>query len=276
MNTADHITQDDLILLALQQLPEKESPLALAHLAQCDQCREEVARLQGDLSAYAMTSEMHSPPAYARERLMRQVTKEKKQFYIRQGKSVVQAISSGDGDYELDKPTRWASLMPWAGWAVAAVMALFAVIEFGVHQHTNAELRAEVRQMRTESAKAHDTLETLTDSRAQQVVMNLSSSAGAKHVPEAHAAYMQEKGALVFFASNLDALQPYKTYELWLLPANGRDPIAAGIFKPDAKGNANVVMPNLPKGVPASGFGVTIEDEGGAKQPTLPIVMSGS
>ena len=52
--------------------------------------------------------------------------------------------------------------------------------------------------------------------------------------------------------------------------------IAAGVFKPDANGNANVLMPNLPKGVSAAGFGVTIEDEGGAKQPTPPILMQGS
>jgi anti-sigma-K factor RskA len=61
-----------------------------------------------------------------------------------------------------------------------------------------------------------------------------------------------------------------------VLPANGHDPIAAGIFKPDPNGSANVVMPDLPKGVPASGFGVTIEDDGGSKTPTKPVVLVGT
>jgi len=33
-------------------------------------------------------------------------------------------------------------------------------------------------------------------------------------------------------------------------------------------------MPDLPKGVPAKGFGVTLENEGGADTPTLPILMA--
>jgi anti-sigma-K factor RskA len=34
-------------------------------------------------------------------------------------------------------------------------------------------------------------------------------------------------------------------------------------------------MPELPKGVAAKGFGVTVEDEGGSKTPTAPIVLAG-
>jgi anti-sigma-K factor RskA len=57
--------------------------------------------------------------------------------------------------------------------------------------------------------------------------------------------------------------------------ASGADAVPAGIFKPDLNGNASVVMPDLPKGVQAKGFAVTIEDDGGTKQPTLPIVLVG-
>ena len=37
----------------------------------------------------------------------------------------------------------------------------------------------------------------------------------------------------------------------------------------------SLIMPDLPKGVEAKGFGVTIEDEGGAQTPTKPIIMAG-
>jgi hypothetical protein len=36
------------------------------------------------------------------------------------------------------------------------------------------------------------------------------------------------------------------------------------------------MMPQLPKGIAAKGFGVTIENEGGSDTPTLPIVLAGT
>jgi anti-sigma-K factor RskA len=68
---------------------------------------------------------------------------------------------------------------------------------------------------------------------------------------------------------------PGKTYELWVLPATGGSPVPAGTFTPDLQGNAAVVFPEIPANVQASGFGVTVEEEGGSKTPTQPIFMSG-
>jgi hypothetical protein len=265
MSQVNHIPQDDLALFALQALTEKEHADIFAHLSQCDECTEELARIQGDLAVSAFTVEMHSPPAYARERLMRKIATEKKPVPIRQ--------TRGGLITEAGRPS---NLRMWSGWAVAAALGGFSVLQYTHRQQAETALTARVQQMETQSAHARDVLETLTDSRAKQVGLRPASAEAGDKGADAHAAYMADKGALVFFASKLAPLQPYKTYELWLLPANGREPIAAGVFKPDANGNANVVMPNLPKGVPAAGFGVTIEDEAGSKQPTLPIVMSGS
>ena len=84
------------------------------------------------------------------------------------------------------------------------------------------------------------------------------------------------KGTLIFLASNLEPLQQTKTYELWLIPAGvGQNPIPGGTFRPDAHGNASVIMPPMPKGVEAKAFGVTVEDEGGSATPTMPIVLAG-
>jgi anti-sigma-K factor RskA len=95
-------------------------------------------------------------------------------------------------------------------------------------------------------------------------------------VPQGRATYVASKGALIFTASNLEPLQPGKTYELWLIPAAaGESPIPAGTFRPDERGNASVIMPPLTKGVEAKAFGVTVEDEGGATVPTLPIILAG-
>jgi anti-sigma-K factor RskA len=119
-----------------------------------------------------------------------------------------------------------------------------------------------------------------------QKLMNTLSSPEAKQVtltetkrpsqPVGHAIYMERSGALIFMASNLRPMPQNKTYELWLIPANGKAPIPAGLFRPDASGDASVVMPTIPAGVKAKAFGVTVEDAQGSATPTLPIVMSGS
>lgn len=291
MNPANHISPDDLPLIALQFLPEQEMAEALVHLEHCEACREEIARYQGDLATYAMTSEMHSPPALARERLMRRVAKEKKVIPIERvqpvsiaGEEPVLAPRRGMFEtetYEEARRSRGAGFVAWSGWAIAAGVAIVAGLQFHQRQVLQADINdmsAKLTQSAGEAAKAQEVLRTLTDQGALQVTMRIPVPEGvpASHLPEGHTAYIADKGSLVFIASNLLQLQPYKTYELWVLPAEkGRDPIPAGTFKPDERGNASVVMPDLPKGVAAAGFGVTIEDEGGSKQPTLPIVLVG-
>ena len=71
-------------------------------------------------------------------------------------------------------------------------------------------------------------------------------AAGNKPQPRGKAIYQRRNRNLIFFASNLPPLPAEKIYELWLFPANGAAAIAAGLFKPDARGSATVVNPPLP------------------------------
>ena len=79
----------------------------------------------------------------------------------------------------------------------------------------------------------------------------------------------------VFIGTHLPPVASGRAYELWPLPASGAAPVAAGVFKPDASGNATVVLSKLAAGVTANGFAITIEPESGSTSPTLPIVMAG-
>jgi anti-sigma-K factor RskA len=69
---------------------------------------------------------------------------------------------------------------------------------------------------------------------------------------------------------------PGKTYELWVIPADGSAPIPAGLFRPDSAGDGSVVLPPIPQGVSAKAFGVTLEDAAGSKTPTAPILLAGA
>jgi anti-sigma-K factor RskA len=77
-------------------------------------------------------------------------------------------------------------------------------------------------------------------------------------------------------ATNLKPLPEGKTYELWVIPANGKPPVPAGLFRPDSTGAATLVLPSLPTGIQAKAFGVTIEKASGSDAPTSPIILSGA
>lgn len=92
-------------------------------------------------------------------------------------------------------------------------------------------------------------------------------------MPQGKAFYHPRQG-LVFYAANLPALPSGRTYQLWLVPAEG-NPISAGVFPVDVRGNGAVLLPPLPTGVTAKAFAVTVEPVGGVPQPTGPKVLIG-
>ncbi|GGA55492.1 hypothetical protein GCM10011507_03430 [Edaphobacter acidisoli] len=293
MNATRHYDTDDLALFAMQLLPASDAAEIQAHVEQCAECRQELAAVQGDLAAAAHTVDLHSPSAEARERLLKQVAREKKVVSMETAAAPVHAearpveappLSSygrglGSGAYlaEDEAPQRHGGrALAWLGWAAAAALAFTAG---NLYQQRDALQRIVATQSSTmnqvlpEVASARQLMATLTDPGAKRVVLNTAPQ--AKPQPQGRATYVASKGALVFVANNLRPLTSEWTYELWLIPANGQAPIPAGMFHPDAEGNASVILPPLPKGVDAKAFGVTVEVAGGATKPTLPIIMVG-
>ena len=115
-------------------------------------------------------------------------------------------------------------------------------------------------------------LDVLASATAQRVLL---TAASRSFDPTGRVIYLAENGSLIFQANNLKPLGSDKIYELWLIPVSGKA-VAAGLFRPDAAGSASVVMPTLPRGIPAKAFGVTIEKAEGSNTPTAPIVISGA
>ena len=297
MNTANHITTDDLYLFALQLWPDAAMKEAAFHLKDCAECRAQLGEIQGDLVTYALSSDLHAPPAEARERLLRQVAEEKKVIsaatvtapaitLVEQKQQPAEPIlfsrTSRMDSSEEREPRRFAPVMAWTGWGVAACLAVVAGMQMDQRKTVQEDLSVAIAQLSQSAAQtehANQVVETLRDASAMNVALHVPLNARGvpKLDPEGHAIYQPNTGALVFVADNLDPLQPQKTYQLWLLPATpGSAPVPAGLFKPDANGNATVVMPPLQKGIAARGFGVTVENDGGSKTPTAPIVLLGS
>jgi anti-sigma-K factor RskA len=277
-----HTDPEDLALYAMQLLSGEEAVTIAQHVEHCAECRRELAHIQGDLGTYAFTVEMHAPPATARQRLVRQVSREKKAAPISNPVIAAYGRSAsilGPVEEEEEQPKRniGRAVLGWSGWAIAAGLAVAAGFLYKDRVALRGSLAAQssqVAQLSAEAAQAHQLMSALTDPKAVRVTLT-AKPLPPKSGPLGGATYNPDKGTLVFLASGLDPLQDYKTYELWLIPADGSAALPAGTFHPDDRGNASLIMPDLPKGIPAKGFGVTIEDEGGSQTPTKPIVIAG-
>ena len=163
----------------------------------------------------------------------------------------------------------------WLGWGLAlAMLAVAAYLGYDNHklQQQVREDQGRIARLAAGADRAEELTEALTSPAAKQVTLTETRRPAQ---PVGHATYLPARGALIFVASNLRPIPESKTYELWLIPANGKAPMPAGLFRPDASGSASVVMPTLPPGVEAKAFGVTIEETQGSATPTLPIVMAG-
>jgi hypothetical protein len=273
-----HIDPDDLALYAMQLLPPDETEEMALHLQHSVEARRVLSEIYGDLSIFAHSAEMHSPPALARQRLMKHVAREKKAIPIDTHAQMAGAYAPRASSLFADEPVKKsavANVLPWLGWAVAAGLALPIVNLYNQREqlkNTVATEKSQMQQTQLSAEQASLLMDTVKDPAAVHVTL---TSTGAAPPPAGRLTYVADKGSLVFLASNLNPLQAYKTYELWVIPADGHDPIPAGVFRPDARGNASVVLPTLPKGVQAKAFGVTVEDGDGATAPTMPIVLKG-
>jgi hypothetical protein len=280
-----HTDPEDLALYAMQLITGEEAAAIAQHVEHCAECSRELAHIQGDLGAYAFTAESSQPSDRARQRLLRQVSREKRVAPSSSSSSVtITAFGRSNSilnpvEEEAPRPQRQVgrAVFAWTGWAIAAGLAVVAGLLYrdsGALRATLAANSHQVAGLTAEAARSHQLMQALTDPKAMRVTLT-TKPVPPKPEPIAGATYNSDKGTLVFLASGLDPLETYKTYELWLIPADGTASIPAGTFHPDDHGNASLIMPDLPKGVPAKGFGVTIEDEGGSQTPTKPIIMAG-
>jgi anti-sigma-K factor RskA len=236
---------EDLALRALGALQGEELAALERHLDTCPACRQELEQLRGDMAFLAMSTSGPRPPQRARKRLLDAIAKEPR--------------------FPAVVPARTSRFNWWAvfGWAAAAAM-LIVVIQlrrenYFLHESVNT-MASLIGQQTIDLANARRVVDTLTAPDSQAVTLVASKNPPQ---PQGKAFYLRNRNGLVFVANNLAPLPPDKIYELWLIPPTGA-PIAAGLFKPDAKGNATVVNPpGLTAGVEAKTFAVTLEPASG-------------
>ncbi len=256
---------EDLALYALGSLSEDERFALEKHLEMCPACRRELEAMRGDLALVALTTTGPKPPGRSRERLIAAMAKEPRL----PAKAVLRGGRPSAG---ARRAFSWWGALGWAAAAALVLVAIALVRQNSSLERDLASVKARVGDQESKLLQANEILTTLIDPEAKKFEL---VSAGSKPLPRGKAIYRSRDRGLIFLASNLPPLPRERIYELWLFPANGGAPIAAGLFKPDAHGSATVVNPPLPEGVEAKNFAVTLEPESGSHEAPrgTPVIM---
>jgi anti-sigma-K factor RskA len=247
---------EDLSLYALEALEGDERLALERHLLTCAACRRELEQLRADSALLAFSAAGATPPEHSRERLMKAIAKEPRR--VREARPVQR------------RPV-WRRALQWGISAATVVIVLLL-------SHQNADLQQHVSRVENRSRgeirqliQANQLIAALTSPDAERFIL---VSGKTPPQPQGKTIYLRNSGTLLFLASNMPQLPPQKTYELWLIPTTGAA-LPAGLFKPDAHGNASVIKPPLPSGVEAKTFAITVEPEAGSPAPTTQPIMVG-
>jgi anti-sigma-K factor RskA len=261
---------EDVELLALGMLGDEDCAPLRRHLETCRDCRTRFEEARSLAALLALSAPEVEPSAQVRTRLLER---------LRTGREVAKPVGvARPARGEQASPERprvnywkWANL----GWAVATAGMLCVMILTGIENtrvtHELTSLQMLVGEREQELARTRSVLDLLHSTGTVRVRLMSST---VKPLPDGRVFFHPKKG-LLFFASNLPPLEEGKSYQLWYVPAEGA-PASAGVFTPDARGNATMTiatssMPGSPKA-----FAVTIEPEGGVAAPTGPEVLVGT
>jgi hypothetical protein len=164
---------------------------------------------------------------------------------------------------------RWLATAPIAA---TLLLAIFSLMLWREDSRLRSKLEAAQAQLQEQTDKLQRVQAVVDLLNARNAVhMTLVSTPTVSPQPQARTIYVPQKG-LLLMANNMESLPPDKVYQLWLLPADGKPPMSAGTFKPDARGNVVMHHP-MREAIQAKAFAITIEPEGGSQTPTMPIRM---
>lgn len=271
----DIMTHDEafaaLDAVAMDAIDPGERAAVMAHVEQCEQCRNELAELSETAALLAFASPVAATDACGRihDRLMARAASES---------PVSAPVVSLDA-------RRAISSLAWrrAEW-IAVAASVLLVVSVGLlasivrdRENIKSALQSEIasgQHIRTST----DSLRTLIMHRdsviaeltGKNVAMMTLTSSGS-HAPFAHMFWDQAKNTWVMVTHDMPDLKPGRTYQLWLVTPNAK--ISAGTF--ETKNGEAMVRATYaldPKQLMA--LAVTEEPAGGMPQPTGAMIIA--
>lgn len=271
--SAAHTNRHEELLpaYALGALDGEELRELEAHVAAgCAECDRQLQLWQGDLEELAVSVAPVTPSDTTRQRVLKLA-----------GNSAPAAPAT-----PVASPVRPGLIQRWT--VIAAAAALLIALGQGIRQGqlvSNLErlgaerdrlakqvegLDQQLRAARSETQRMAEALAIITAPGGQAVQLaGLDPSPGAS----GNTFIDGQRGRAVFYARNLPALQPDRTYQLWWIE-DGK-PVSAGTFDVDEDGTGIVRVERLAPSGQIQAWAVTVEPEGGVPQPTGAMVLKG-
>lgn len=253
--------EEDFDLYALGALEGEEKLTFASHVAACADCARKLAEARGRIALLAAAAPPQPPRPQAKERLLRR---------IRASAEVRDTLRAGETQPPSIFPGRWwTAILAPAAVALAAVTAFLWIEDSRLRRELD-ELRDSLQRqvsVASQNRAIHDLL-----AARDTVAVTLAPS---PEMPGAKALVLYNaRQGMVLYNGNLPAPPPGKTYQLWLVPAEG-NPVSAGIFSPGAGGTGAMMLTPVAPGITAKAFAVTLEPAGGMPQPTGPKILIG-
>jgi anti-sigma-K factor RskA len=242
---------------ALSALDAGDERALNEHLAQCAECRRDLAEWEATAASLALSAKPMEPSPQVREKLLTQIRAENPVASIPAEKSGSDSSASNVLPFGRPPRTFWNSLGSFGSIAAVIVFAAL-VIAVVVLWQQNRTLQHE---------NAFYKLLTAPGSRIAEL-SGTPEAAGAT----AKIAY-DATGRAVLFANGLPRAPEGKEYQLWYIVDN--KPLPGKTFAPDNSGNGTL-EDHVPEAARRSAvFAITLEPSGGVSSPTGATYLRG-
>ncbi len=269
----DHNELKDLAAAySLGSLDPDEKRQFEAHLRQdCEECQTLVKEMQEVTIAMGQSVQPEQPPSHIKERIFAAIEEEKSTSaeIPSVGLPLIEKLRSAK--------RRWQFTAYGLAFASILLFVLFSIYSSGLKSELDLlETRMEAREKLIQNLRTelNDKARVLQIMRAPQ--LKIADLNGLPPSPEAKGKVIwnPENDQAVFYGFNLAAIPSDKDYQLWML--KGNQPISAGVFTPDADGNAISEFTTIADDENISAFAVTLEPKGGVAQPTGEMYLIGA
>jgi hypothetical protein len=249
MNAHDDAMLDNVAVYALGALSAGDAEVVRSHLASCETCREEYRRLRPAAVAVGYSAEAPAeggdgaiapPSSLLKQRIMRQ-------------------IRPNVGEMRAVRP------IVWPAYAVAAACFIFALVTTIM----NISLGEQVRQTQSQLAQMEAHGERLTrDFALQRLALDdlISPDSQRYPLPNGGGEVVKHRDRLYITMNELPPPPKGKVYQAWTLRAGAKRMSPSVTFVPNSSGVAVVPIPADGSSIIA--VGVSVEPDGGSKQPT--------
>ena len=272
MSNAEHIRWEELELFALGAMPEDEAAAVRAHLSGCEECAAQLAQARGSAALLAFTAKQEQPAGTVKAELMARVRANREA----ERRNAWPAELAGASRSEVRRQVPETSGVWWK-WVLVPVAVALAVVSFALSWQ-NRRITAELdREHKAAEALIHDRerIEKLVGVLAAPDTVTVKLAGVGYAANSGGLVKFNAKEGIVLYTAELPELPASKSYQMWLVPANGA-PISAGLIGPGGNAWGNMWTAEVAANTQAKAFAVTVEPVGGMPQPTGPKVLLGA